>query len=120
MIISSIVTTGVFSLVLSTPFQATLAATPSFDTLTELTSNLPAEREEGYPKGNYNPRKLCSRSDSSGTWACSNWAGTIKWSPNHVVIPQDEEELSMYLRQNSERDNPSSLKVGVSSNDKIH
>ncbi|KAF8058938.1 Gulo [Scenedesmus sp. PABB004] len=47
------------------------------------------------------PRQLCAAEGGpNGTtaWSCSNWAGTVRWSPGAVVAPESEAELSAWLR----------------------
>jgi L-gulonolactone oxidase len=66
---------------------------------------VPPEQEEegGSP---HQPRKLCTAHKSTGTdsgigsgssWTCSNWAGSIRWQPSALVVPESEEELAAYL-----------------------
>lgn len=61
---------------------------------------------------NWAPRRFCTaqplEASTNGSavtpsaqptqnFTCSNWAGTVAWSPSGVVVPEDEEELADYL-----------------------
>ena len=53
---------------------------------------IPLPSEQNYP-----PRILCQRF-SRNTTRCSNWAGTKTWTPSDIVMPKNEEELSIFLK----------------------
>lgn len=61
--------------------------------------NVPQEREEGLLPGAaaHTPRQLCAADTANRSWSCSNWAGTVRWSPGAVVAPADEAELAAFL-----------------------
>ena len=77
----------------------------------ELFTTSPAEREDGLAIGSHKPRRLCADDEGNRNWTCSNWAGTVRWTPKNVVIPQDGEELEEFLRQNSAMPSARSMKV---------
>jgi len=46
-------------------------------------------------------RTLCSL--STNTTRCSNWAGTKTWTPLEIFMPNNEDELAVYLQSNHQR-----------------
>jgi hypothetical protein len=47
------------------------------------------------------PRRLCAPpagGAGTGPWHCRNWAGTVQWAPQQVVLPESEDALSDFLK----------------------
>lgn len=59
----------------------------------ELSATPPATATAAAP---WSPRRLCAR--GAGGWRCRNWAGTVEWAPQEVVLPESEAALEAFLR----------------------
>lgn len=56
------------------------------------------QEQEAADAPQHTPRQICATNATQDAWTCSNWAGTVTWSPSGVFAPADEQELAAFLQ----------------------